>query len=42
MGPEACMKMPIVLRSWMIDRFVEQRESENKFIEASNRKSRSR
>lgn len=42
MDPEMCMRMPIVLRRWMIERFVEQRESENKAIESQQRKARNR
>jgi len=34
--------MPIILRRWMIERFVEQREGENKAIETQNRIAKSR
>lgn len=42
MDPERCMRMPIILRRWMIERFVEQREGENKAIETQNRIAKSR
>jgi len=36
------MSLPINLRKWMIERFIQQKESENKAAEAQARKSRSR
>jgi len=36
------MSLPINLRKWMIERYIEQKESENKAMEAQQRKARSR
>jgi len=36
------MSLPINLRRWMIERFVQQKENENKAVEAQNRKGRTR
>jgi hypothetical protein len=36
------MSLPINLRKWMIERFIEQKESENKAMEAQQRKARAR
>lgn len=36
------MSLPINLRKWMIERFIEQKEAENKAMEASRRKSQSK
>jgi hypothetical protein len=36
------MQMPILLRKWMIERFIEQKESENKAMEAQQRKAKSK
>lgn len=36
------MALPINLRKWMIDRFVEQKEKENEAMEAARRKANSR
>lgn len=35
------MSLPINLRKWMIERFVDQKEKENEAMEASRRKSKS-
>jgi hypothetical protein len=35
---EKTMKMPLNLRKWMIERFIEQKENENKQMEAQKRK----
>lgn len=42
LDPEKTMRLPIVLRKWMIDRFIEQKEKENEAIEASKKRSRSK
>jgi hypothetical protein len=36
------MSLPINLRKWMIERFIEQKENENQAMEASRRKVKSR
>jgi hypothetical protein len=35
------MSLPINLRKWMIERFIEQKEKENEAMEASRRKAQS-
>lgn len=40
MPPVHSMSLPINLRRWMIERFAQQRESENEEIEASKRKTK--
>jgi hypothetical protein len=35
------MSLPINLRKWMIERFVEQKEKENEAMESSRRKAQS-
>jgi hypothetical protein len=35
---EQAMRLPINLRAWMIDRFVQQKEKENDAMEAAKRK----
>lgn len=35
------MSLPINLRAWMIERFIEQKEKENNAMEASRRKAQS-
>jgi hypothetical protein len=35
------MSLPINMRKWMIERFIEQKEKENQAMEASRRKSQS-
>jgi len=39
---QGSMNLPINLRKWMIERFIEQKESENQAMEAQQRKARSR
>jgi hypothetical protein len=34
--------MPLNLRKWMIERFIEQKENENKQMESQKRKAQSR
>jgi hypothetical protein len=36
------MSLPINLRRWMIERFIQQKETENKAAEAQARKARTR
>ena len=36
------MSLPINLRKWMIERFVQQKESENDAMEASRRKAQAK
>jgi hypothetical protein len=36
------MSLPINLRKWMIERFIQQKESENKAMDAQQRKARKR
>ena len=36
------MSLPINLRKWMIERFIQQKESENKAAESQARKARTR
>lgn len=36
------MRLPINMRKWMIERFVEQKEKENEAMEATRRKSASK
>lgn len=36
------MSLPINLRKWMIERFIEQKEKENEAMEASRRKSQAK
>lgn len=36
------MRLPINMRRWMIERFIEQKESENAAMEAARKKSQSR
>jgi len=38
---EKVMKYPLVLRRWMIDRFIEQKEGENAAMESARRKQQS-
>lgn len=35
------MRLPLILRRWMIDRFIEQKEGENAAMEAARRKQNS-
>lgn len=35
------MRLPLRLRRWMIDRFIEQKEGENSAMEAARRKQQS-
>ena len=39
---EGSMKLPINLRKWLIQRFVDQKEKENEQIEAERRKAKSK
>jgi hypothetical protein len=39
---EKSMRLPINMRRWMIDRFIQQKESENAAMEAARKKSQSR
>lgn len=39
---EECMKLPIDLRKWLINRFIKQKEKENEQMEAERRKAKSR
>lgn len=32
------MRLPLVLRKWLIDRFIEQKKAENDAMETSRRK----
>jgi hypothetical protein len=36
------MSLPINIRKWMIERFIQQKESENKAMDAQQRKARKR
>jgi hypothetical protein len=36
------MSLPINMRRWLIERFIQQKESENQAMEAQQRKARSR
>ncbi len=36
------MRLPIILRRWMIERFIQQKEEENKAVEAQQRKAKNR
>lgn len=36
------MSLPINLRKWMIERFIQQKEQENKSMESQQRKARGR
>jgi hypothetical protein len=36
------MSLPINLRKWMIERFIQQKERENKAMDAQQRKARKR
>ena len=38
MEPEPCMRMPINLRKWLIERWIQQKERENEAMERANRK----
>lgn len=38
---EKTMRLPLILRRWMIDRFIEQKESENAAMESARRKQQS-
>lgn len=38
---ERTMRLPLLMRRWLIDRFIEQKESENSAMEASRRKQQS-
>jgi hypothetical protein len=40
MDPEKCLGLPILLRKWMIDRFIKQKEDENEALERSKKSSR--
>jgi hypothetical protein len=35
---EKSMRLPLNLRRWMIDRFIEQKEGENKAMESARKK----
>jgi hypothetical protein len=39
---EKSMRLPLNMRRWMIDRFIEQKESENAAMEAARKRSQSR
>lgn len=39
---EDSMKLPINLRKWLIQRFVDQKEKENEQMEAERRKAKSK
>jgi hypothetical protein len=39
---EESMRLPIILRRWMIERFIQQKEEENKAVEAQQRKAKNR
>jgi hypothetical protein len=39
---EECMKLPIDLRKWLINRFIKQKEKEHEQMEAERRKAKSR
>jgi len=39
---EGSMKLPINLRKWLIQRFVDQKEKENEQMEAERRKAKSK
>lgn len=36
------MRLPLNMRRWMIDRFIQQKESENAAMEAARKKSSSK
>lgn len=37
MDPEICMRLPINLRKWMIERWIQQKERENEAMERAQR-----
>ena len=39
---EKSMKLPLNIRRWMIERFIQQKEEENKAMESSRKKAQSR
>lgn len=39
---EGSMKLPINLRKWLIQRFMDQKEKENEQMEAERRKAKSK
>jgi len=39
---EKTLRMPLNLRKWMIERFIEQKENENKQMESQKRKAQTR
>jgi hypothetical protein len=39
---EGSMKLPINLRKWLIQRFIDQKEKENEQMEAERRKAKSK
>lgn len=39
---QSTMQLPINLRKWLIQRFIQQKEKENEQIEAERRKAKSR
>jgi len=34
------LKLPIILRKWLINKFIEQKEKENQHMESERRKTR--
>ncbi len=36
------MNLPIILRKWMIERFIQQKKKEDEAMESSKRKSKSK
>jgi hypothetical protein len=36
--PEKTMRLPIILRRWMMERYIEQKEAENKAMESQQRR----
>jgi hypothetical protein len=38
---QGTMRLPINMRKWMIERFIEQKDKENEAMEASKRKAQS-
>jgi hypothetical protein len=39
---EKSMKLPLNIRRWMIERFIQQKEEENTAMESSRKKAQSR
>jgi hypothetical protein len=37
-----CMSLPINMRKWMIDRYIQQKEKENEAMQAAQRSARSK